>query len=127
MAIKGKPHHLVQESGGLLVDAWMIGALFHGEYRSYYSNGFKHIHTFYEMHKLHGEYTYYRQDGSLQTICHYVLGERFGASYSFEEEDGRVHKKFWMNDEEHSAPFLPKKPERLSYKSGRTRLDTLEL
>ena len=127
MTFKGTPHKLVQESRDLTVEAWMVGPLFHGEYKSFYSNGFKQIHAFYNAHRFHGECVeYFQEDGSIQGCYYYVLGDMHGDSYFF-KENGNVEKQFWMNSEKHPVPFLPKKPERLPYKSGRTRLDTLEI
>jgi len=128
MAIKGTPHKLVQETGDLVVEAWMIGPMFYGEYRSYYrASGLKHCHTFYDAHHIHGQYVQFHQEGgALQCIYFYVSNKVHGDSYVFDER-GNLVKQFWMNNEKHDAPFLPKKPKRLPYTSGRSRVDTLEI
>ncbi|NBV99690.1 MAG: hypothetical protein EBR67_09345 [Proteobacteria bacterium] len=54
----------------------MVGDKWNGEYNSWWRNGNKCIETTYKDHKLHGNYLYWNEDGTLKEKCFYKDGEK---------------------------------------------------
>jgi antitoxin component YwqK of YwqJK toxin-antitoxin module len=54
----------------------MVGNKWNGEYNSWWHNGNKCIETTYKDHKLHGNYLYWNEEGTLKEKCFYKDGEK---------------------------------------------------
>ena len=54
----------------------MIGGKWNGEYNSWWHNGNKCIETTYKDDKIHGDYLYWNEDGTLKEKCVYENGEK---------------------------------------------------
>jgi len=89
----------------------MVDGSDHGEFVDYFANGLLARIGFNYKGKLHGLCMEYNDEGGLyrRSFLHYQILNDIGGSVRLQ------------------IPFLPKKPKRLPFKSGRNRFRTLEI
>lgn len=63
-----------EEGGGIKLQYHMTGGHLNGEYKSWWHNGNKCIETTYKDDKIHGDYLYWNEDGTLKEKSVYENG-----------------------------------------------------
>jgi len=100
------------------------------ESKRYHSNGALMRHCFYLDGAIHGQELAYDRDGNIERVNFWIHanlhGDQIGSRYE-EIPRGRYFYYYKGKIDLIDIPWLPKKPPRKPFNSGRTRIDTLEV